>query len=212
MRLSLLVILTGALCAQNVPDKGAKLPGEDWVQLFNGKDLSGWTEVGKEKWEVENGVLRGRAVTKEYGYLKTNKNYKDFQLSLKFRCNGSGNSGVFFHVDFKPGTADVSQGLQFEVDCTLGQHTGGIYGDGRAWIVWPAPENEIVVRRDDWNEYLVTVVGNRYISRLNGVPMIDFTDPKPKSFDGPIALQLHSGGQGDMMFKEIYIRDLSSRK
>ena len=211
MRFSLLVLLTGALFAQNTPDK-AKLPGEDWVQLFNGKDLSGWTEVGKEKWEVENGVLHGRALTKAYGYLKTNKNYKDFQLSLKFKCNGTGNSGVFFHVDFKPGTADVTQGLQFEVDCTLGQHTGGIYGDGRAWIVWPAPENEIVVRRDDWNEYLVQVVGNRYISRLNGVQMIDFTDPKPKSFDGPIALQLHSGGEGDMMFKEIYIRDLSSRK
>ena len=115
---------------------------------------------------------------------------------------------MFFHVDFKPGTADVSQGLQFEIDCTLGQHTGGIYGDGRAWIVWPTPENEIVVRRDDWNEYLVKVEGNRYISRLNGVPMIDFTDPKPKSFDGPIALQLHSGGRGNMLFKEIYIRDL----
>ena len=74
---------------------------------------------------------------KEYGYLKTAKSYKDFQLSLKFKCVGDGNSGVFFHVDFKPGTPDVSQGLQFEIDCTLGQHTGGIYGDGRAWIVWP---------------------------------------------------------------------------
>jgi hypothetical protein len=214
MRCSVLLLVAGGLLAQNVSaqDKGAKLPGEDWVQLFNGKDLTGWVEVGKEKWEVQDGVLRGRAVTKAYGYLKTDTSYKDFQLSLKFKCNGDGNSGVFFHVDFKPGTADVSQGLQFEVDCTLGQHTGGIYGDGRAWIVWPSPENEIVVRRDDWNEYLVKVEGNRYTSRLNGVQMVDFTDPKPKSFDGPIALQLHSGGRGDMMFKEIYIRDLSNRK
>lgn len=214
MRFTLLLLAASTLLAQIVSaqEKGAKLPGEDWIQLFNGKDLTGWVEVGKEKWEVQDGVLHGRAITKEYGYLKTAKSYKDFQLSLKFKCNGDGNSGVFFHVDFKPGTADVSQGLQFEVDCTLGQHTGGIYGDGRAWIVWPSPENEIVVRRGDWNEYLVQVVGNRYISRLNGVQMIDFTDPKPKSFDGPIALQLHSGGKGDMMFKEIYIRDLSNRK
>lgn len=192
-------------------DKGTKPPGEDWVQLFNGKDLTGWIEVGKEKWEVQEGVINGRAVSKEYGYLKTAKNYKDFHLSLKFKCVGDGNSGVFFHVDFKPGTADVSQGLQFEVDCTLGNHTGGIYGDGRAWIVWPSPENEIVVRRDDWNEYLLKVEGNRYVARLNGVQMIDFTDPKPKSFDGPIALQLHSGGRGNMLFKEIYVRDLSKR-
>jgi hypothetical protein len=41
--------------------------------------------------------------------------------------------------------------------------------------------------------------------------MIDFTDPKPRSFDGPIALQLHSGGKGDMRFKDIYIRDLGGR-
>ena len=88
---------------------------------------------------------------------------------MKFLCVGSGNSGVFFHSDFKPGTADVSQGLQFEVDCNIGQHTGGMYGDGRQWIVWPAPENETVVRKNEWNEYLLKVEGNRYISRLNGV-------------------------------------------
>ena len=93
----------------------------------------------------------------------------------------------------------------------LGQHTGGIYGDGRQWIVWPAPENEIVVRRDEWNEYLLKVEGNRYVSRLNGVLMIDFTDPQPRSFDGAISLQLHSGGEGDMKFKDIYIRDLTKR-
>src|SRR3954469_18180490 len=213
MRLTSLIVLTGGLLAQSVfgQEKGAKLPGADWIQLFNGKDLTGWVEVGKEKWEVDNGVLRGKAITKAYGYLKTEKNYKDFQLSLQFKCNGDGNSGVFFHVDFKPGTADVSQGLQFEIDCTLGRHTGGIYGDGRQWIVWPAPENEIVVRRGEWNEYLVKVEGNHYTSRLNGVLMIDFTDPKPKSFDGPIALQLHAGGKGDMVFEDIYIRDLTKR-
>ena len=208
MRLFIVCAIAGALFAQ---DQTTKLPGEDWVPLFNGKDLTGWVEVGKEKWEVQDGVLHGRAITKAYGYLKTARSYKDFQLAVKFKCIGSGNSGVFFHVDFKPGTADVTQGLQFEVDCTLGNHTGGIYGDGRAWLVWPAPENEIVVRRGEWNEYLVTVIGNRYISRLNGVLMVDFTDPKPKSFDGPIALQLHSGGEGDMQFKDIYIRDLSQR-
>ena len=40
---------------------------------------------------------------------------------------------------------------------------------------------------------------------------IDFTDPSPKSFDGTIALQLHAGGGGDMMFRDIYVRDLSVR-
>lgn len=210
MRLLVVTLLAlSSMFGQNV--KPAKLAGEDWIQLFNGKDLTGWVEVGKEKWTVENGEIVGEAVTKAYGYLKTAKEYKDFHMSMRFKCVGNGNSGVFFHVDFKPGTPDVSRGLQFEVDCRIGQHTGGIYGDGRGWIVWPSPENELVVRKGEWNEYTLKVEGNRYVSRLNGVVMVDFTDPNPKSFDGPIALQLHSGGEGNMRFKDIWIRDLSKR-
>ena len=67
-----------------------KPPGEDWVPLFNGKDLTGWVNVGHEKWEVENGTLHGLAITKDYGYLQTEKSYKDFQLSLRFKCEGDG--------------------------------------------------------------------------------------------------------------------------
>lgn len=209
MRCLLLLLMTSALFAQRPPKP--ILPGEDWVQLFNGKDLTGWVEVGKEKWTVENNTIHGQAISKSYGYLKTAKNYKDFHMAIRFKCEGDGNSGVFFHVDFKPGTPDVSQGLQFEIDCRIMQHTGGIYGDGRQWIVWPSPENELVVRHGEWNEYLLKVEGNHYVSRLNGVTMIDFTDPQPRSFDGGIALQLHSGGQGDMRFKDIWIRDLTKR-
>ena len=206
MRILVLLAFVASVAAQ--PQK-AKLPGEDWVQLFNGKDLSGWTKIGNEKWDVEDGTIHGRAVTQAYGYLKTEKNYRDFHLSLKFKCEGDGNSGVFYHVEFKPGTPDVIQGPQFEIDCGIGKHTAGVYDVGRGWIVWPAPENETVVRQDEWNEYLLKVEGNRYVARLNGVPMVDFTDPKPFGSDGGIALQLHSGGHGNMRFKDILIRDLS---
>lgn len=208
MRLMLAaLLLCSAAWAQHTR---MKLPNEQWVKLFNGHDLTGWVEVGREKWTVEDGTIHGQAITKDYGYLKTEKNYKDFELTLRFKCEGDGNSGVFFHTEFKPGTADVSQGLQFEVDQVVG-HTGGIYGDGRQWIVWPAPEFEGVIHRNDWNDYLLKVIENRYIARLNGIVIVDFTDPTPKSFDGSIALQLHSGGAGNMRFKDIYIRDLSVR-
>ena len=207
LSLCLMIASAASLAAQNRPPQ----PGEDWEPLFNGTDLSGWTEVGKEKWTVENGVIHGQAVTKEYGYLMTEKHYTDFDMAVKFLCEGTGNSGVFFHTAFKPGTADVSQGLQFEVDCTLNRHTGGIYGDGRNWIVWPSAEKETVVRRGEWNEYILQVHGNHYVSRLNGVIMVDFTDPSPKSFDGGIALQLHAGGEGNMKFRDIYLRDLTKR-
>ena len=70
-------------------------------------------------------------MTKEYGYLRTEQKYVDFDLTLRFKCEADGNSGVFFHSDFKPGTVDISQGLQFEIDRVLNHHTGGLYGDGR---------------------------------------------------------------------------------
>jgi hypothetical protein len=186
-------------------------PRHGWEQLFNGTDLTGWVAVGQEKWVVEDGAIHGMGVTKEYGYLRTEKKYVDFHLTLRFKCEADGNSGVFFHTDFKPGTVDVSQGLQVEIDRVLGHHTGGFYGDGRGWVVWPAPELETVIRPNDWNELRLTVIGNRYVSHVNGVQMVDFTDPAPRSFDGYIALQLHSGGLGDMRFKDIYIRDLTKR-
>ncbi len=208
IRIGILLLGVGMALAQA---PRPKLPGEQWVSLFNGKDLSGWAAVGHEKWEVEDGTIHGQGITEEYGYLRTEKKYRDFHLFLRFKCEAEGNSGVFFHTDFKPGTADVSQGLQFEIDRIIGHHSGGIYGDGRQWIVWPAPELEPLIRPNDWNEYLMKVEANRYICYLNGVLMVDFTDPTPKSFDGYIALQLHSGGKGNMRFKDIYIRDLSVR-
>jgi hypothetical protein len=208
--LTLSFLISSCLFAQT-PKNRAPLPNEQWVSMFDGKTLDGWDMVGKEKWEVKDGEIHGQAVTKEYGYLQTKKNFKDFHLSLRFKCVGDGNSGVFFHTAFKPGTADVSQGLQFEIDPTLNHHTGGIYGDGRQWIVWPSPENEYAIHVNDWNDYLLKVEGNHYVARLNGVVVVDFTDPTPKSFDGTIALQLHAGGHGDMLFKELYVRDLSPR-
>ena len=164
MRILLLIALTlSTVAAQNV--KPAKLAGEDWVQIFNGKNLTGWVEVGKEKWTVEDGEIKGEAASKAYGYLMSDKDYKDFHLSLKFKCVGDGNSGLFYHVAFKPGTPDVSRGLQFEIDCRIGQHTGGIYGDGRNWIVWPSPENELTVRKSDFLQPSSCTRSNRSCAR-----------------------------------------------
>jgi hypothetical protein len=209
------LLLTAVLLAPVfAQERKPKLPGEDWIVLFNGQDLTGWAPVGpagKDEWKVENGTIHGLARSEDYGYLQTNKTYKDFHLSLRFKCEGDGNSGVFFHTVFKGDTSTVVRGPQFEIDCALGKHTAGVYEQKRGWIVWPSPENESVVRPDDWNEYLLKVEGNHYIARLNGIVMIDFTDPKPESDDGTIALQLHSGGRGNMRFKDIIIRDLTKR-
>ena len=180
-----------------------------WKPLFNGKNLDGWDKIGNEKWVVEDGAIFGAGVSNQYGYLATQKTYQDFHMSLQFKCEASGNSGVYFHTTFKPGTATVAQGRQVEIDRTIGRHTGGVYGDGRGWIVWPAPELETIIRPNDWNDMLIQVEGRRYIVHLNGMKMIDYTYPSPKASKGVIALQLHSGGKGRMRFKDLWIRDLS---
>jgi hypothetical protein len=73
------------LCCVVMGQPRPQLPGEDWIQLFNGLDLSGWTKIGKESWTVEDGLLHGKGLTQDYGYLQTEKDYKDFQLSLRFK-------------------------------------------------------------------------------------------------------------------------------
>ncbi len=110
-----------------------------WKPLFNGSDLSGWQKIGNERWIVEDGAIYGEGVTKEYGYLATENTYRDFHLSLRFKCEASGNSGVYIHTTFAPGTATVTAGRQVEIDRAIGHHTGGIYGDGKGWVAWPAP-------------------------------------------------------------------------
>ncbi len=208
-------LVTLALAASFLAQAQSAAPGivegSDWTALFNGKDLSGWVNVGREKWEIDNGTIHGSAVSHDYGYLRTEKDYADFDLSMRFECVTLGNSGLFYRARFKPGTTEIVQGPQFEIDCTIGRHTGGVYDVGRQWLVWPAAENETVVRQGAWNEYLVTVHGNHYTSRLNGVPMVDYTDPKRKGDTGSIALQLHAGGGAEMRFKDILIRDLTRR-
>jgi hypothetical protein len=214
----LLLALAGLLpgwkpaAAQRPPE-----PGAGWVSLFNGKDLTGWRVIGKERWTVEDGAIYGESVTKDGdGFLKTEKKYKDFDVFVRFRCESPTNSGLFYHSDIEEDISKI-RFIQVEIDNRIGRHTGGLHGDragpkgSNGWIVWPAPENETVIRPNDWNDLLVLVHGNRVRTYLNGVQMIDFTDPAPQNSDGVIALQLHPGGGAKMRFKDLWIRDLTAR-
>lgn len=207
--IALTLSLAGTLAAQNRPRP--RTLGAEWSSLFNGKDLSGWRKVGKEQWEVIDGAIFGQGITEEYGYLATESSYRDFHLSLRFKCEADGNSGVYIHTTFDGDTPRVTAGRQIEIDRTLGRHTGGIYGDGRGWIAWPSPQYETVIRPYDWNDMLIQVEGNHYVVHLNGIRVLDFTYPSPVAEEGVIALQLHSGGEGRMRFKDIFVRDLSAK-
>jgi hypothetical protein len=119
---------------------GQNIFSQKQVSLFNGKDLTGWTIHGTEKWYVENGELICESgPDKQYGYLSTNKNYKNFELTLEFKQEANGNSGVFFRSSIDG--VKIS-GWQCEV-APIDHHTGGIYESyGRGWLRHPSPANE----------------------------------------------------------------------
>ena len=177
-----------------------------WVSLFNGKDLTGWKAHGQERWTVDDGEIHGVAVTKEYGYLSTEKTYRDFEMKAKFKAEGTGNSGIFYHSSLDG--VDI-KGVQVEVDPHPGMHTGGLYESaGRGWLIQPndAAEKALVV--DGWNEVRAVVRGPHVQTWINGVPAVDYVDPTPKYTEGLVALQLHAGGEGRMRFKDISIREI----
>jgi LmbE family N-acetylglucosaminyl deacetylase len=180
--------------------------GGAWVPLFNGKDLAGWKPHGAERWLVDQGEILGETLTKEYGYLSTEKTYRDFELKAKFKAEGTGNSGIFYHSTLD-GT-DIA-GVQAEVDPRAGMHSGGLYeAAGRGWLIQPEDAAEKALRIGDWNDMRILVRGPHVRTWVNGVPAVDYVDPSPKYTDGVIALQLHSGGEGRMRFKDIVVREI----
>lgn len=174
--------------------------------LFNGKDLSGWKIYGTEKWYVDKGELICESgPDKQYGYLATEKEYKDFELTLSFKQESNGNSGVFFHSQIE-GTK--ISGWQAEV-APLNMHSGGIYESyGRGWLIQPPGEKESVLKEGEWNDMNVRVKGNQVTTWLNGIEMITLTDDKIGSHSGKIALQIHDGGGVKVRWKNISIRSL----
>lgn len=174
--------------------------------LFNGKDLSGWTIYGTELWYVEDGLLICESgPDKEYGYLGTDKQYKDFELTLEFKQGADGNSGVFFRSTIE-GTKIT--GWQAEV-APPGSNTGGIYESyGRGWLIQPEPELDKHLKFGEWNEMKIRVVGDLVETWLNGQRMIRLEDEKIGKATGSIALQIHSGGGIKVMWRNLMITPL----
>lgn len=87
---ALLFTWTGSVEAQD-NQLTVKEKKEGWVLLFNGKNLDGWTSVGKDVppafgWEIENGVMTVRKQDgKRGGDIITRAQYSDFDLKVDFR-------------------------------------------------------------------------------------------------------------------------------
>jgi len=176
------------------------------TSLFNGKDLSGWVPYGTEKWYVEDGLLICESgPDAQYGYLATEKHYKNFELNLEFKQEADGNSGVFIRSTIEG--VKVS-GWQVEV-APKGKHTGGVYESyGRGWLIKPEAEKEEVLKEGEWNQMKIVVNGDTLTSYLNGVEMITITDAKIGAGEGSVALQIHDGGGIKVKWRNLSIKEL----
>ena len=176
------------------------------VSIFNHKDLTGWKIHGTEKWYVEDGILVCESgPDKQYGYLATDKIYKDFELILEFKQEADGNSGVFFRSSLE-GTKIT--GWQAEV-APPGKDTGGIYESyGRGWLVQIPDEKEHILKMGEWNKMKIKAVGNNVTTWLNDEQMISINDNKIGAASGVIALQIHDGGGIKVKWRNLMITEL----
>ena len=176
------------------------------VSLFNGVDLSGWTIHGTEKWYVEDGdLVCENGSDNEYGYLSTDEYYDDFVLTLEYKQESNGNSGVFFRS-----TLDgiIINGWQVEIS-PPGHDTGGIYESyGRGWLIKPDPIKDKSLKYGDWNSMKIMVKGDNVKTWLNGVEMIHIKDQKIGEGKGSIALQIHAGDDVKVRWRNIKLEKL----
>ena len=176
------------------------------TSLFNGKDLTGWTIYGTEKWYVEDGLLVCESgPDKAYGYLGTDKHYKNFELTLEFKQEANGNSGVFVRS-----TVDGTKvsGWQVEV-APPGHDTGGVYESyGRGWLIKPDPEKDKALKMGEWNQMKIRLEGDKLTSWLNGTEMVSITDEKIGAGEGSVALQIHDGGGIKVRWRNLQITEL----
>ena len=174
--------------------------------LFNGRNLAGWTVHGTEKWYVEKGDLVCESgPDKQYGYLSTDTSFKNFELTLQFKQEADGNSGVFIRSSIDG--VKIS-GWQVEV-APAGQHTGGVYESyGRGWLAKPKAEDEKWLKPGKWNTLKIRVLNDEITTWLNNHRMVSFNDPKLGAGKGFIALQIHDGGGIKVRWKDIILKEL----
>lgn len=188
----------------------------DFQPLFNGKDLSGWKPLGDAKWSVEQEVIRGLTGRGGYGWLVSDREFANFVLRLRFRWY-AGNSGVQFRSKVH-GT--MVHGYQADIDLGGNVYTGMLYDEGfRGKLVAPPPDFLKSVKRDGWNDYEISAIGDHILMAINGVKSVDFYDPllsprlpparrDPHHAKGILALQVHSGRNVKLEWKDLRILDL----
>jgi len=169
---------------------------EGWLLLFDGQTLFGWKPASQATWEVVDGAIR--VDQGEPGLLCTTSQFADYVLKVDFRSPKGTNSGIFLRTDAKPGPDDVTRTC-YELNIADPADS-------------PYPTGSLVKRKrcegdhasTDWQTFEVTADGPRVAVKLNGQPVLDYTDPKPIG-RGLIGLQFN---RGKVEFRNVKLKPL----
>lgn len=178
------------------------------ARLFNGKDITNWDKYGTELWYVKDSLLICESgPDKQYGYLATREYYDDFDLTVEFKQEADGNSGVFIRSFVEEKDVKVN-GWQVEV-APKGFDTGGIYESyGRGWLIQIPDEKENILKQGEWNTMRIRVQGDNVQTWLNGEEMVNIRDEKIGAGQGRIALQIHDGGGIKVLWRNLHLQTL----
>lgn len=180
-------------------------PAGEWIELFNGKDMTGWRMTGKGSFDIVDGslVTRGGMGLLYYEARK----FRDFTLRVEWKVDSQcNNSGIF--VRFPEQTNDpwyaVHNGYEIQIDdCDkrgLKHQTGSVYDFAPAAKLASKPAGE-------WNVYEITIVGQQYTIVLNGEKVTEFEGSRGR--DGYIGLQNHDP-ISRVSFRRVAVREITS--
>jgi hypothetical protein len=195
------IVLLGALTALALaPASAAQQDAKDgWIQLFNGRDLTGWklrNPDGPNGWKVTDGVYVNTPPSTD---LVTEQSFYDFDLHVEFRPAVNTNSGLYLRDIYEVQIFDSHGKPMSESMC------GALYRR-------VAPALNACKPAGEWQTFEITFVGRRLTVVHNGQKLHDAIDVGPlgtgaagKRADAPGPLRLQ-GDHQEVSFRNIRIR------
>ena len=193
-------------------DAFAKIPGPPppatagFVQLFNGKDLTGWKKpkISPGNWRVENGILVGSTVGKVGGRLYTDRPQpQDFHLRVEARISDQGSGAVFFRC-----TDGTLIGYEAQLNSTVAPvaKTGSLYAQIPGRRIDLALVDMVLAPPDQWFTLEIIAEGNRLIVKVDGKTTADVVDRNHPPAPEHIALMQNAFSKVE--FRRIEIKEL----
>ncbi len=211
MRKSLAAIfLWSALFSSDAADTRKPVP------LCDGKTFQGWDGDTDKIWRVQEGAFVGgslQTTVPRNEFLATTRSFTNFVLRLKFKLAGTEgfvNGGVQIRSQRTKNPPNEMSGYQ--VDIGDPGWWGCIYDESRRnKVLANSDMQEVnkVLKRQDWNEYMIRAEGKRIRVWLNALQTVDYTEPDDAIPQfGKIGLQVHGGGKTEAWYKDILIEEL----